>query len=110
MFADKTAGRRTWVVLADQLDSICIAAISYKGNIAGDVHMCRTESYAGNRLGNRTAASFVADMSFKIITSGMDHPPYHFRSLRTDGTVSGLHNGKCSLFDQIQDLIVSISV
>ena len=110
MFADETAGRREWVVLADQLDGVCIAAFSYQGNITWNVHMGRTEGYAGNRLGNSAAASFIADMCLKIITAGMYHPPYHFCSFRADGTVCGLHNGKGSFLDQVQYLVVSITI
>ena len=83
MFADETAGRREWVVLADQLDGVCIAAFSYQGNITWNVHMGRTEGYARNRLGNSAAASFVADMCLKIITAGMYHMEREVSSIRS---------------------------
>ena len=110
MFADETAGRREWVVLADQLDGVCIAAFSYQGNITWNVHMGRTDRDTRDRLVVCTGTAAFLDV-LHIVIAVADQPLIdHVRRLIADRTVRGIHDGKRRLLHEIQRIHCCFSV
>ena len=69
MLADKTAGGRKRVVLTDQADGICIAALPHQGNVSRNVHMGRTQGDTWNRHAVVAGAAALVNMLFVVFAT-----------------------------------------
>ena len=102
MLADKAAGGRERVVLADQTDRIGVSSFFHKRHIARNVHMGRADRDTGNRLVVGTGTASVPDMLHIVIAVADESLVDHVRRLIADGAVGGIHDRKRCLFHKIQ--------
>ena len=101
MFTHKGAGCGEGIVLADELNCILIPPGANQRNITRNIHMCRTQGNAGNRLSQTAGAAVVAHMLLVIIPEALYSPQYHVGSFVADGAVCGIRNGFGGFFNAV---------
>ena len=99
MLADKTAGSREGVILADELDSVGITACANQCNVTGDINLCRAQSNAGDRMMDVDRAFALLYVVNVIFTEAFQTGQNHFGCFEADGAVSAVGNILRSAFD-----------
>ena len=99
MLADKTAGSREGVILADELDSVGITACANQRNVAGDINLCRAQSNAGDRMMDVDRAFALLYVVNVIFTEAFQTGQNHFGCFEADGAVSAVGNVLRGAFD-----------
>ncbi|CDD12030.1 uncharacterized protein BN587_00811 [Phascolarctobacterium succinatutens CAG:287] len=99
MLADKTAGSREGVILADELDSVGITACANQRNVAGDINLCRAQSYAGDRVMDVDRAFALLYVVNVIFAEAFQTGQNHFGCFEADGAVSAVGNVLRGAFD-----------
>ena len=99
MLADKTAGSREGVILADELDSVGITACANQRNVAGDINLCRAQSYAGDRMMDVDRAFALLYVVNVIFAEAFQTGQNHFGCFEADGAVSAVGNVLRGAFD-----------
>ena len=110
MLADVGAGNGEGIVLADQADSIGIAAFVDQGHITGDIHGGGALGHAGNGVFQTAKAAAGGHMLLEIVPEGDQSIQHQLTGINADGAVGGVHDHLGGGLDPVQDLRVGFAV
>lgn len=106
MLAHQTAHDGEWVILANDLDSVGVAASLDEADIRRDVHVSGATGYARHLLRAIEAACTVLDVVLEVIPETLDGGKRHATRLVADGAVAGPVDRLCRTLYQVQRVLV----
>ena len=106
VLADEAADARQRVVLANELDSVGVAAGLDEADVAGDVDVGRAAGDAGDLLGAVEAAAVVADVVFEVVAEAADGDEGHLAGLVADRAVARVIDRLGRALDEVKGVLI----